>query len=174
MEPRINLESVPTFYQTYVRHVQNYSITEAFEHSMRSYDQIVNSIPEENGAFRYAPGKWTIKELLVHVLDAERIFAYRALRFARNDKTMLPGFDENIYVPYSGAAERSITDIARSMHILRESTRDLFGSFTPEMLARRGSANNTEISVEALGYVVSGHQLHHCSVLRERYLKPHA
>jgi hypothetical protein len=170
MEIKIALDTVPTFYQTYVKHVQTMSLKEALEFSLAKYEQIVATIPEEKGLYRYADGKWTIKELLVHVLDAERIFGYRALRFARNDKTMLPGFEENDYVPHSAANDRPVKSITKSMQLIRASTNDLFDSFTLEMLKRTGSANNTEISVETIGYVIAGHQLHHCSILQQRYL----
>lgn len=170
MEPQISLDAVPVFYQTYVKHVQFMSLPSALDLSMTRFEELVNDIPESKGHYRYAEGKWTIKELLVHVIDAERIFAYRALRFARNDKTNLPGFEENDYVPNSGANERSVQQILESMKILRHSTKDLFSTFTPEMLQRKGSANNTEIGVETLGYVIAGHQLHHCSILQQRYL----
>lgn len=170
MESQISLDAVPVFYQTYVKHVQFMSLPSALDLSMTRFEELVNAIPESKGIYRYAEGKWTIKELLVHVIDAERIFAYRALRFARNDKTNLPGFEENEYVPNSGANERSLQEILKSMKILRHSTNDLFSTFTPQMLQRKGSANNTEISVETLGYVIAGHQLHHCSILQQRYL----
>lgn len=170
MEVKISLDTVPAFYQTYVKLVHTKTLREALDLSMQTYEQMVNAIPESKGLYRYAEGKWTIKELLVHVLDAERIFGYRALRFARNDKTMLPGFEENDYVPNSAANERSIKAIFTSMQLIRASTTDLFDTFTKDMLKRTGSANNTEISVETIGYVIAGHQLHHCSILKERYL----
>jgi hypothetical protein len=170
MEIKISLDTVPPFYQTYVKHVQTMSLREALDFSLTKYEQIVGEIPESKGLYRYTEGKWTIKELLVHVLDAERIFGYRALRFARNDKTMLPGFEENDYVPNSAANDRSLKSIMTSMQLIRASTIDLFDTFSMEMLKRTGSANKTEISVETIGYVIAGHQLHHCSILQQRYL----
>jgi hypothetical protein len=171
MQTIFDPESVPIFYQNYVRRVQQYTLQEALNVSIQKYVDLVKKIPEEKGLHKYSEDKWTIKELLVHVLDAERIFAYRALRFARNDKTMLPGFEENSYVPESGANQRSISEIAESMRLIRMSTVDLFKTFSSEMLLRRGKANNTEVSVEALGYIIAGHLLHHCSILEERYLQ---
>lgn len=164
-------ESVPVFYQNYVKRVQQNTLEEALNISIATYMDLIEKIPEDKGLYRYADGKWTIKELLVHVLDAERIFAYRALRFARNDKTMLAGFEENLYVPESAANERGIKEIGESMRLLRLSTVDLFRTFTKEMLSRKGNANGTEISVEALGYIIAGHALHHCAVLEDRYLR---
>ena len=131
---------------------------------------LVRSIPEEKGEYRYASGKWTIKELICHMMDAERIFAYRALRFARNDNTPLEGFEENDYAPEANAQGRTIQQLADEMECLRKSTIDLFMSFTPLMLSRKGTANKTEISVLNLGYIIPGHETHHRLVIQERYL----
>jgi hypothetical protein len=166
----IQKSEIPEFYQRYVEHVKDYPLLEALQVSSRRLQQIVSSISEELGAYAYAPGKWTIKELLTHMMDAERVFAYRALCFSRNDQTPLPGFDENAYVPQSNAHARSISEIARSMEVLRLSTIDLFVPCTPDMLKRFGSANASKISVEAIGYVIAGHEMHHCNILEERYL----
>ncbi len=134
-------------------------------------DSLIRSIPESKGEYRYAPGKWSIKELLCHMLDAERIFAYRALRFARNDQTELPGFDEQVYAPNANAHSRTLNQLADEFKRLRSTTIDLFESFTPDMLARSGKANNNLISVINLGYVIAGHEVHHRNILTERYLK---
>jgi uncharacterized damage-inducible protein DinB len=166
----INIDSVPRFYQTYVKHVNDVPLVEALIKSEQQLQKLLTSIPEEMGEFRYAAAKWSIKELLCHMMDAERIFCYRALRFSRNDKTELHGFDENTYAPEANAHNRSLTQLATEMHNLRISTLDLFNSLTPVMLDRTGKANNTEISVLALGYVVAGHETHHRIVLQERYL----
>jgi hypothetical protein len=131
---------------------------------------LVHSIPDNKADVAYAPGKWTVRELLCHIMDAERIFCYRALRFARNDKTPLSGFEENDYAPQANAAGRSLQKIASEMSHLRASTIDLFESFTPEMLTRKGSANKNEISVMAIGFIISGHETHHRKILQERYL----
>ncbi len=104
------------------------------------------------------------------MMDTERVFSYRALRFARNDKTPLAGFEEKDYAPEANAHGRTIVQLAREMAHLRQSTIDLFRSFTPEMLTRTGSANNTIISVLNLGFVIPGHELHHGQVLKDRYL----
>jgi uncharacterized damage-inducible protein DinB len=166
----INLDSVPSYYQTYVKHVYEAPLMEALQNSQQKLQEILTTIPETKGDFRYDRGKWSIKELLCHMMDAERIFCYRALRFSRNDKTELHGFDENTYAPEANAHSRSVAQLTREMHNLRISTLDLFRNLTPEMLDRKGKANNTEISVLALGYVVAGHETHHRTVLEERYL----
>lgn len=110
-----------------------------------------------------------MKEVLCHIQDAERIFAYRALRFARNDKTELPGFDEVQYTPESNAHARTLKQLIDELHRLRVTTFDLFNSFTPEMLSRSGKANNNLVSVLNLGYIIAGHELHHLEVLKSRY-----
>jgi uncharacterized damage-inducible protein DinB len=132
--------------------------------------ELVHSLPDSKADFAYAPGKWTVRELLCHIMDAERIFAYRALRFARNDQTPLSSFEENDYAAQANAAGRSLQKIVSEMTHLRASTIDLFESFTPEMLTRKGTANKNEISVVAIGFIISGHETHHRKILQERYL----
>ena len=165
-----DLESVPAFFRGYVNNVKDFDMYEILKDSYRQALKIVRSIPETNGEFRYAPGKWSIKELLCHMMDTERIFAYRALRFARKDKTPLAGFEENDYAPEANAHGRSIKEIADQMERLRQTTIDLFQGFTPEMLQRKGIASNSELSVVNLGFIIPGHETHHRKVLQERYL----
>jgi hypothetical protein len=167
---RPDLSTVPPFYKGYVERVRDLDMLEAQKMSGKTMADLLATIPEDKGAFRYQPEKWSVKELLCHMMDAERIFAYRALRFARNDKTLLPGFEENDYAPEANAHARSLQQIAKEMAHLRLTTMDLFASFTPEMLLRTGKANNVEITVLNLGYVVAGHEMHHKQVLTERYL----
>jgi len=143
---------------------------DALRQSNKLTIEMVRAIPEDKGAYRYQPGKWSIKELLCHMMDAERIFAYRALRFARNDKTALSGFEENDYAPEANAHARTVAQLAEEMERLRHATIDLFASLTPAMLARTGTANKTEISVLNLGYIIAGHESHHRKILSERYL----
>jgi uncharacterized damage-inducible protein DinB len=162
---------LPDFYKKYVMHVQEANMIDALKSSGSITSGLVLSIPEELGAYRYAPEKWSIKELICHMMDAERIFAYRALRFSRNDETPLSGFEENDYAPQANAHARTLQQLAEEMTRLRVSTLDLFGSFTPEMLQRKGQANSNVISVVNLGYVIAGHETHHRVVLKERYLK---
>lgn len=133
--------------------------------------ELALSIPEERGEYRYAPGKWSIKELICHTMDAERIFAYRALRFSRNDATALHGFEENDYAPQANAHSRTLQQLALEMKHLRITSIDLFASFTTEMLQRKGVASNNLISVINLGYIIAGHETHHRNILIERYLK---
>jgi uncharacterized damage-inducible protein DinB len=146
------------------------TILDAMQKSAIQMQELMATLNENQGNYRYEPGKWTIREVLCHILDAERIFAYRALRFARNDKTPLAGFDEQLYVPESNADQRTIVQIAGELKRVRETTIDLFKSFSPAMLERTGTANNAEMSVLALGYIVPGHETHHRHVLLNRYL----
>ena len=155
---------------TYVKLVKETDLLEAMRESGKVTLKLVRSIPEAKGEFRYQPKKWSIKELLCHMIDAERIFAYRALRFSRNDQTPLSGFEEKDYAPQSNAHNRSIESIANEMEHVRLSNIDLYSSFSDEMLLRTGKANNTEISVLNLGFIISGHETHHRNVLLERYL----
>lgn len=167
---RPDLSAVPPFYRKYVEHVKDLDVIEAMRLSSKLTLDLVRAIPEEKGEFRYQPEKWSIKELLCHMMDAERIFAYRALTFARNDKTPLPGFEENDYAPEANAQGRTVQQIADEMERLRLTNIDLFSSFTSAMLKRTGTANKTEVSVLSLGYILAGHESHHRTVLQERYI----
>jgi len=166
----LNLETVPPFYKNYVKQIEETDLLQALRISGHRCLELVHAIPEEKADYRYAEGKWTVRELLCHMIDAERIFAYRALRFARNDNTPLAGFEENDYATQANASGRSLQKIVAEMAHLRSSTIDLFESFTPEMMIRRGTANKNEMSVIALGFIIAGHETHHCNVLKERYL----
>lgn len=139
--------------------------------NFRATRELILSLPEEVLLFRYAPGKWTIKEILVHLSDDERIYSYRALRFARNDRTELPGFEQDEYARQSGANERDVRDILRELAAVREATIALFKSFDQEALLRSGVANGAVMSVRAAVYHLAGHEMHHVNVIRERYLK---
>jgi uncharacterized damage-inducible protein DinB len=166
----INLETIPPFYKNYVKQLEDSDMLTAMRISGFRTMEIVHSIPEKKSDYRYAEGKWSIREVLCHMQDAERIFAYRALRFARNDKTPLEGFEENDYAPQANAAGRSLKKIADEMQHLRSSTLDLFESFSEEMLTRKGTANKNEVSVLAIGFIIAGHETHHRNILKERYL----
>lgn len=131
---------------------------------------IMQGLTAEQLLHRYAEGKWSIKELLVHMLDAERIFSYRALRFARQDKTELPGFDENQYVAPSKADSRDINSILAEYTAVRTATIELFKGLDEVALDQKGTASGLEISVRALGYTILGHEIHHLKIIRERYL----
>lgn len=160
----------PPYFDAYLKAVPENDLLEALEHGKTGMLQLLSTIPHTKGDYSYAEGKWTVKEVLIHVLDSERIFNYRALCFARNDKTELPGFDEDAYTPNSGAGGRSLISIANEFEAVRASTIALFNSFTGEMMQRRGVANRNAVSVQALGFIIAGHANHHVKVITERYL----
>ncbi|MBT1706845.1 DinB family protein [Fulvivirgaceae bacterium PWU5] len=168
---RPDLSVIPEGYKGYVTLAKEYDFLDALDIARKRMDELVQALPEAKGEYRYGPDKWTIKELLCHLIDAERIFTYRALRFARNDKTALHGFEENDYAPEANAHGRTLAEIAQEAMHVRQSTVDLYKSFTPEMLQRSGTANGKTLSVFHLGYVIAGHELHHYNILRERYLQ---
>ena len=128
-------------------------------------------LPKARLLHRYAEGKWTIKEILGHIVDDERIYVYRALRFARNDSTELPGFEQDHYAQYSEANKREITDLLDEFALVRRSTIAFFKSLDNTALMRTGVANGNRVSVRALAYHIAGHELHHMNIIRERYLR---
>jgi uncharacterized damage-inducible protein DinB len=165
------MAEVPVFYKGYVENVQDLDVMQALTQSSKVALNIFRSIPEDMGGYRYAEGKWSVKELLNHMMDVERIMCYRALRFSRNDKTPLPGFEENDYAPLANAHARTVAQLCDEMERLRATTVDLFLSFSPDMLTREGSANNNKLSVLHLGYVIAGHETHHRKIIVDRYLR---
>jgi uncharacterized damage-inducible protein DinB len=158
------------FYSTYIKAAENVTLIEELEISVHDFIRFVQNIPMDKFDYRYAEGKWTIKDIIQHLIDAERIFSYRALRISRNDKTPLPGFEENDYINNTDANARSIQDLLSEMAVVRQSTLSLFKSLSPEQLERVGIASNNPISVRAIGFIIIGHQKHHQKVFQERYL----
>lgn len=131
---------------------------------------LLQDLPEERLQFRYAPGKWDIREMVLHLMDSERVFAYRALSFARNDKTILPGYDHLAWTAIAHPANRSIEDLLEEYATIRSATLSLFNSLDDEALLRRGTANGSRASVRALAYYIGGHELHHRGILQRDYL----
>jgi DinB superfamily len=161
--------TLPTFFSRYVDLVRGLDVIEALVRSAQAMEDCLDRLDEEKGNFRYAENKWTVKELVCHVIDADRIFAFRALTFARGDKSPLPGFEENEYAPETNAEARGLLQLNAELQRLGMTHVDLFGSFTPSMLQRSGVANGNEVSVVNLGYILAGHKLHHVGVINERY-----
>lgn len=159
-----------SFNATYVNAVENVDLIEGLEKGLDQMVSFMESIPTEKLEYRYAEGKWTIKDILLHLVDAERIFAYRALRIGRGDKTPLAGFEENDYVPNALANSRSMESLLNEFRFVRNATLCLFKSFSGEQLAYMGIASNNPISVRAIGFIISGHQNHHLKIIKERYL----
>ncbi|MDX6746230.1 DinB family protein [Polaribacter sp. PL03] len=160
------------YFEQYIQlvSVEEKSITENLDSSQKEFESILKDVPKEKHSFSYAEGKWTLKEVIQHIIDTERVFCYRALSFARNDKTSLPGMDQDFYVENDNANQRDYNDLIEEMSALRKSTIQLYKSFSDEALLRIGIASNNEMSVRALGYLSSGHQKHHLNIIRERYL----
>jgi uncharacterized damage-inducible protein DinB len=155
----------------YIDKVQSGDLFAVMQATHRETQTLIGSLSDEQLQYRYAEGKWTIKDIVGHLIDAERIFAYRALRFARKDATELAGFEENDYVPTSNANDRSIHDLLAEFTVVRAATLSLLKSFTDEMLVRSGMVNGNAISVRALAYIIGGHEIHHLAVIKERYIK---
>ncbi len=132
--------------------------------------ELLAGLSEEQAAFRYAPGKWSVKQVAAHLSDAERVFAYRALRIARGDRTPLPGFDENAYAAEAGADARPLADLAAELRAVRAATLALFRGLDPAALLRRGTANGVPVTVRAAAWIIAGHERHHLGILRDRYL----
>lgn len=158
------------FYETYVRLVPEGDIAETLarqiDESLASY----RGISEEQSRFRYDPGKWTIKQLLGHVSDAERVFSYRAMVFARGEHQPLPGFDQDVYVKAADSDARGWGTLIDELKTVRAATVSLFRSLSDVALERRGNASQKEVSVLALGFIIAGHERHHLSVLKTKYL----
>ena len=145
-------------------------VLEHLRENLLTTTDFILSLPEDKLTYRYAQGKWTIKEILVHIIDDERIYAYRALRFARNDKTELAGFEQDDYAIYSGANARHIKDILVEFATVRNSTIAFFNGLENEALTRSGVADGNNMSVRAAAYHIAGHELRHLNIIRERYL----
>jgi uncharacterized damage-inducible protein DinB len=158
------------FFATYIKPVENVNLIEELEICLHDFIKFVQSIPMDKFDYRYAEGKWTIKDIIQHLIDCERIFSYRTLRISRNDQTPLPGFEENHYVENTKANARNIQDLLSELAAVRQSTIMLFKSLSEEQLTRMGVASNNSISARAFGYIIVGHQKHHQKVFQERYL----
>ena len=167
---RPDLEKVPTFYRGYVEKVPEGDLMSLMIESRDNVINVLQDISEDKGAFAYAEGKWTIKELIGHLSDSERVFAYRALRFGRADHTDLAGYEQDDYVQQSRANHLSMAELIREFTNIRNATIDLYNAFDEKALARFGSANGFRIDVNTLGYIIIGHTEHHLNVLKEFYL----
>jgi len=159
------------YYGTYIDKTGELSLINDLKSSGERTISFLERIPKEKLEFRYEDGKWTIKEIIQHLMDAERIFSYRALRIARKDKTPLPGFEQDDYIVPSQANKRSLEDLIKEFKAIKMSTVALYESFSKEMLSQLGIASNSPVSVRAIGFIIMGHEIHHCQVIMERYLK---
>jgi len=165
-----DLSRVGTWFHPYINQVPETDITAAFTNQDHQLIAFFNGIPPEKYDYRYAEGKWTLKEVLQHIIDAERIFTYRALRFSRKDPAPLHGFDENLYAENSKAGSRSWEGLVEEFTHVRKSSGLFFCSLDEEQLEAGGISSGSPIYVRALGYIVLGHALHHRNIIKERYL----
>lgn len=168
--PRPAPGDYPGFYASYVETLADGDVVRMLEEQADDLLELLRALGEDGAGTRYASGKWSVKEVVGHVADAERVFAYRALRFARADATPLPGFDENAYVAAAGFDRRTVADLAEEFADVRRATVKFFCSLDAEALARSGTANGARVTVGALAWIIAGHERHHVRLLRERYL----
>jgi len=157
------------YYGTYVGTVPEGDLLQILEDQHRDTQALLGGLSEAQALHRYAPGKWSVKEVVGHLTDAERVFSYRALRFARGDAKPLQGFDENAWVPPGKFDARPLADLAAEFAVVRRATVALFRSLDAAALERRGVASDNLVSVRALAYIIAGHERHHVGILHERY-----
>ena len=157
------------YYSRYVSLVPDGEIVEILSRQLEETLALLRSISEERAGESYEPGKWTVKELVGHMIDAERIFAYRALRIARGDRTPLAGFEQDDYVRNGNFAGYTLEALARELELVRRANVLMFEHLAEEAWSRRGTASDAEVSVRAIAYILAGHELHHQAILVERY-----
>ena len=166
----LNPEEYHPYFKPYIEKVGNKSLLKSLKKGRRKTVKFFKSIPEDKLDFRYSEGKWTVKDILLHLIDAERAFYYRALQFARSKDANLEGFDENEFVANAGANSRSIKSLLKEYKTVRKSTIQMYKTFSVETLKRVGKADNTSLSVRAAGFLACGHEIHHKQIIKERYL----
>jgi len=158
------------YYSRYIDRVPDGDVIALLQEQMKDTVALLNGVPADRADFAYAPDKWTIKEVVGHICDTERVMSYRALRFARNDPTALASFDENLYVPNAKFGNRTLGDLVEELQAVRASTIQFAKHLDAEAAARGGNASGQPVSVRALIYIIAGHERHHVALLRERYL----
>lgn len=158
------------YYKKYVEQVDGNDFLYVLKMLLPKTVTLLNSLDAAKWNYRYAADKWSIKEVMLHILDTERIMAYRALRIARNDKTPMPGFEQDDYIPFTDVGNRSPQSIIEEYTAVRKATISMFQYFNDEMLGRVGTASGNPFTPRALGYIIAGHELHHLQIVKERYL----
>ncbi len=166
----ISSEEYHHYFKPYIEKVGNKPLLKSLRKGKKETISFFKKIPKKKLEYRYEEEKWTIKDILLHLVDAERAFNYRALQFARSKEANLEGFDENEFVSNANANSRSVKSLLREYKTVRNSTIQLYKSFSKETLKRVGIANNTSLSVRAAGFLVCGHEIHHKQIIKERYL----
>lgn len=166
----MNAQNYPSYYQKYIERVPEGDLLDLMNWSLNESLKSLVMISEEKGNWAYEEGKWTIKEVLQHIIDTERIYAFRALAFARGEQAEIRGYDHDAYAANCMAEKRTMKSLLEELKRLRSSTVDLFASFTKEMLAKKGIANEQKIQVEQLGFILIGHEMHHVAMIEQKYL----
>ena len=169
--PRPKSDEHSPYYARYIDRVPDGDLVALLRDQLVDIVALLRDVPPDREDFAYGPGKWTVKEVVGHIIDVERVMGFRALWFARNDAAPLPGFDENTWVPEGGFGARTLADLVEELQIVRASTVYFATHLDSGVLARRGVANGQPVSVRALLYIIAGHERHHAALLRERYLK---
>ncbi len=167
---KFSLAQVPEFYQGYIRQVGDTDLITLLKESGSDVVALCEHLTEPQALYRYAENKWSIKDLIQHLIDSERVFVYRAMRFARNDQTELSGFDQDDYVREVFADKFSMQELVTAFSNVRQTTIDLFTSLSESELLRGGKSNGVEMTVEMIGFIIGGHTRHHQMVIREKYL----
>lgn len=167
---QLNPNEYNPYYKTYIAKSTQLNCVEGLKQNLDTVVAFYSNIPKEKHDFAYAEGKWTIKDILLHIIDTERIFAYRALRIARRDKTPMAGYEQDDYAANSFASSRTLESLIEEYISVRQATITLFSSFNSDTLLQIGEASNSPFSVRVLGYIITGHEIHHNQVIRERYL----
>lgn len=160
----------PNYFTKYIQLVQEEDVKQAFQNQNALLKTFFSSIPETKASYAYADGKWTVKQLMQHIIDAERIFSYRSLWVARKGEAPLPGFDENTFADLADASNRTLKDLIDELIVVRTATQLLFNSLSEEELQYKGISNTHTVTVNAIGFIALGHILHHKIILEERYL----
>ena len=168
--PKPKKTDYPSFYTGYVEHVPEVKLIDLLKSQSEKTKALFGNLTAVQADHAYAPGKWTLKELLGHICDAERVFAYRALSMARGDQQSLPGMDENVYMEHANFASRSLESLIHEYDSVRNATIHFFASLTEDDLKKTGTANNGHFTVNALMHIIAGHELHHIKIIKERYL----
>ncbi|WP_411895040.1 DinB family protein [Winogradskyella sp. A2] len=166
----LNSEEFIPYYSQYIDKTTDINIVQALQDNLQSVVKYFESVPIEKQGYAYAKNKWSIKDILLHLIDTERIFCYRALRITRNDKTPLVGFDQDEYVVHGKANNRTMDSLIEEYISVRNSTITLFSNIDSEAIKLMGEASGSKISVRAIGYIITGHENHHISIITERYL----
>ena len=168
---RPNKNDYKPYQEEYIKTVEGDNILKVLEVQLKTIPEFLSSIPEDKGLYSYSEGKWTIKELIEHMIDGERIFAYRALSIARGETQILPGFEQDDYVKEAHSNNRKLSELVDEFRKVREANLFLIKSFTEDDINKRGDVSDYQITVNAILYVMAGHANHHVNILKEKYLK---